>query len=83
MKKLKSRTDAAGHTPVGITELLCPECGGELKWDDYFGHIVGWNHLHNEPRIAHEGDIYRCQNEDCQMWWHALGSDELREGYPC
>ena len=60
----------------------CPDCGGDLKYDDYFGHRIGWNHFHNEPIISHEGDIYWC--EDCQEWFHVLLSDgELRAGYPC
>ena len=73
-------TESHSETHVG---MACPTCGGEVKWDDYYGHITGWNELHNEPIISHEGDIYRCQNEDCQAWSHIFGVGELQEGYPC
>jgi hypothetical protein len=61
----------------------CPTCGGELKWVDYFGRWTKWNQFRNEPVIEHEGDIYKCQNEECQECWHTLGDSELKQGYPC
>ena len=62
--------------------MNCPQCDAELDYKDYFGKKVGWNDLHNEPIISHEGDIYYC--EECEQNYYTFGNDPvLHEGYPC
>jgi len=66
----------------------CPYCGEELEYQDYFGRISGWNQFFNEPIIDHEGDIYKCLNEECESeafnyYFYDFCDDILREGYPC
>jgi hypothetical protein len=61
----------------------CPNCGGEVVWDDYYGRRIDWNRLLDAPFIEKTGDIYRCQNEDCGLYWHTVGDSDWIEGYPC
>ena len=60
----------------------CPDCGQELKYDDYFG--LG---IPGREGFRKTGDIYQCDNEDCpefqSHFYTRIGSDELNEGYPC
>jgi len=62
--------------------LECPYCETELHYDDYFGRIFP----HQDGHV--EGDIYKCLNEDCEMFEeffhaHRDNLDDIHEGYPC
>jgi hypothetical protein len=66
----------------GGREMTCPTCEQELLLIDYFGRIAS----HQDGHV--EGDIYQCENEDCesyQEYYHTHRStpDELHNGYPC
>ena len=67
----------------------CPICGNELKCIDYFGTTRYAEHYYTYPQswIEKKGDIYQCQNEECDgfqnKYWSYIDSDELHEGYPC
>jgi hypothetical protein len=67
--------------------LECPYCGAELRWDDIYGRNLRLDSFGNiKPGFIKEGEIYRCDNEDCeyQGWFHTHEDyDELHEGYPC
>lgn len=59
-----------------------PYCGEELNYDTYWGRICA----HQDGHV--EGDIYSCENEDCEMYqesFHVYRSnpDDIHEGYPC
>lgn len=61
--------------------MECPYCEKELHCHDYYG-------LGNPFRDGFEkqGDIYKCDNEDCEMYQESFytdSRDELHEGYPC
>ena len=66
--------------------MNCPYCDQELKYHDYFGHMIGWKLSLNE---IHLGDIFKCLNESCysetfSYFYHVyLNDSNLREGYPC
>lgn len=65
-----------------MSGYTCPYCGEELVHYDQFGRFCA----HQDG--VKVGDIYACLNDEdaeCyRMYWHTLvGSDELREGYPC
>lgn len=70
--------------------MECPYCGEELRWIDYYGHTRYSEHYWIYPHswIEKEGDIYQCQNEECESqvfnghFYDRCDSD-LREGYPC
>ena len=66
--------------------MECPYCQQELLWEDYFGT---WGTA-GFPGIEKKGDIYRCDNEECESeifnyLYHTylIGPDNLIEGYPC
>ena len=70
--------------------MECPYCGEELRWIDYYGRTRSSEHYWIYPHswIEKEGDIYQCQNEECEsqvfnghFYDHCDGG--LREGYPC
>jgi hypothetical protein len=71
--------------------MECPYCGNELIWNDYFGKIKHSEHywLYPQSWIEKRGDIYKCENEDCDSgvfnsFFYTYGNnDELKEGYPC
>jgi hypothetical protein len=57
----------------------CPYCGEELAWHDYYGPRV-------DGRIQKRGDIYKCENEECDAYEQHFYTDqreELHDGYPC
>lgn len=61
---------------------VCPYCGEELNWEDYYGRILS----HQDGVVL--GDIYQCKNENCEMFqeiYHTMRAegDELYQGYPC
>ena len=60
--------------------MLCPYCSHELGYHDWFGTNMGRN-----PHKT--GDIYICQNEDCeayeQHFYTRINDNELYEGFPC
>jgi len=62
-------------------DYICEHCGEPLVHEDQFGRFCA----HQDGVKC--GDIYACLNEDAdcyRTYWHTLvGSDELREGYPC
>lgn len=68
--------------------LVCPLCGEELEYHDYYGRLC----KHQDGKVL--GQIYHCpkgrqednscESENFNGTWHTReGSDELREGYPC
>lgn len=62
--------------------MECPICNKELTCIDYFGRILN----HQDGHV--EGDIYQCQNEECEGYQehyhtHRNNPDDLHEGYPC
>lgn len=64
---------------------ICPYCGEDLEYQDYYGHYLG------EDRWDVVGYIYKCNNEKCEsgafnFLFHdrcKKGDDSIREGYPC
>lgn len=69
------------HKGEGSRIMECPECGTELEWIDYFGPHQGGG------SIKKVGDIYQCQNEECDAThFHTFDSESgepLHDGYPC
>jgi len=70
--------------------MECPYCGNELIWNDYFGHMQYAQHYYEYPQswIKHEGDIYKCENENCESenfnyYFYTDPNGNLKEGYPC
>ena len=68
----------------------CPYCGEELQCIDYYGHTRYAERYWIYPRswIEKEGDIYQCQNEECESQtfnghFYDRCDGDLREGYPC
>jgi hypothetical protein len=60
--------------------MECPYCGLELIFEDYYGRGL------SEHAFEKLGDIYRCNNEDCESYreyFYTDSNDELHEGYPC
>jgi hypothetical protein len=63
--------------------MICPYCGSELEYEDYFGKYLG-----NE-RWDKKGEIYKCPNEDCESsvfnycFYTFDDKNDLYEGYPC
>jgi hypothetical protein len=60
----------------------CPICGEELNHHDVFGRLCA----HQDGKVL--GDIYRCENEDCEAqgehyYTYRDSPEELHEGYPC
>jgi hypothetical protein len=48
------------------------------------------DHYYECPQtwLKHEGDIYKCENQDCESevfnyFFYTLGNSDLKEGYPC
>lgn len=61
--------------------MNCPYCEEEMPAHDYWG--IG-NPFRSD--FVKRGDIYKCQNEECEMYGESFytdQSDELHEGYPC
>lgn len=69
---------------AGKGELMnCPECGQELEYSDYYGPMKKDNYW-TPSYIERVGDIYHCQNEECEgHHFHTDSNEELHEGYPC
>lgn len=76
--------------------MECPYCGQELSFEDTFGNrdyclnAIGYYPDYPvERNPVKGGDIYRCDNPECEMYqeyFYTLDSDEkpiLYEGYPC
>jgi len=68
--------------------MECPYCGCELKCTDYYGKRQIAEHYWQYPQswIEKEGDIFKCDNEACEMYQESFytdSRDELYEGYPC
>lgn len=70
--------------------MQCPYCGEELRCIDYYGHTKYSEHYWIYPHswIEKEGDIYQCQNEECDSQvfnghFYDRCDGDLREGYPC
>ncbi len=63
----------------------CPGCDQGLKIIDTYGRF----NVRFPGDFIKSGDIYQCENEDCDSQahnghFHTRGnSDELNEGYPC
>ena len=81
-----------------MDDLKCPYCGKELTHEDTFGNLdhclnsIGYHSdWHGERHPIKRGDIYKCENEECESqdfncYFYTLDSDvsfELYEGYPC
>jgi len=66
----------------------CPICSVDLSCIDYFGKVKYAEHYWIYPQswIEKEGDIYKCNNEDCEGFqevYHTHGnSNELHDGHP-
>jgi hypothetical protein len=63
--------------------MICPYCGAELEYEDYFGKYLGdwcWDK---------KGEIYKCPNENCESsdfnyYFYSFDDrNDLYEGYPC
>jgi hypothetical protein len=68
--------------------MNCPYCGAELTLDDYYGKTQHAEHYWIYPHswIEKEGDIFKCNNEDCGAYQETFYTDkqgDLHEGYPC
>lgn len=68
--------------------LNCPYCDEELIYQDYYGKLKHPEHYWIYPRswIERAGDIYKCENEDCEAYeqhFYTDQNDDLYEGYPC
>lgn len=60
--------------------MNCPECDTQLICADIYGFYKGRGHWDKN------GDIYKCQNEDCDYFDEYFYTDKLggiRYGYPC
>ena len=62
--------------------MKCAICNKDLTCIDYFGRIL----KHQDGHV--EGDIYQCQNEECEGYQehyhtHRNNPDDLHGGYPC
>lgn len=81
-----------------VTELLersyylmeCPYCNKELNCVDYYGYTRYSEHYWIYPHswIEKEGDIFQCDNEECQSqcfsgYFYDKNDEYLIEGYPC
>lgn len=67
-----------------LIHVLCPCCGKELEWVDFFGknkdsEIMGIDKCGN-------GNVYKCVNETCtaygNYYWAYSYNGTLHEGYP-
>ena len=68
--------------------MECPYCGEEMVCDDYYGRRVYAEHYYTYPQswIEKEGDVYKCNNEECEAYQQSFYDDSkgnLYEGYPC
>jgi len=71
--------------------MICPYCDSDLSYQDeyyigrpeYFYGTAG-NGIHYPSTKKHLGDIFKCKNEECEMFeqhFHT-SNGELKEGYP-
>lgn len=61
--------------------MECPYCERELNLHDYYG--IG---IPTRSDFRKIGDIYKCDNEDCETYQECFYTDpsgNLYEGYPC
>lgn len=61
--------------------MECPYCEEELQYHDYYGFGNPYG-----PQFVKQGDIYKCDNDSCEMYeehFYTDKQDELHEGYPC
>ena len=70
--------------------MECPYCEQELNWHDYYGKKKYADHYYIYPQswIEKEGDIYKCENEECESGcfnylFYTDKRGNLHEGYPC
>ena len=69
--------------------LVCPNCGEELKYYDYFGKVKHADHyyLHPQSWIEKTGEIFKCINENCDSfdeYFYSYNNDNIvHSGYPC
>jgi hypothetical protein len=68
--------------------MECLGCNIELKCIDYYGKIKHANNYYTYPQswIEKEGDIFKCENEECEFYDEYFYSDKqnnLKQGYPC
>ena len=67
--------------------MECPYCGNKLHYHDYYGKNLRLDSF-DKPKsgFVKSGDIYRCDNEDCEMfdeYFYTYEGSDLQEGYPC
>lgn len=73
--------------------MECPYCNGNLSYqDEYFMgrpesfYGTAANGIHYTSTKIHLGDIYKCKNEECEVYEQHFYTDNrgnLNEGYPC
>lgn len=67
--------------------MECPYCETDLTCTDFYGRNLRLDSLDRvKDGFEKEGDIFRCDNEDCEMYEESFYTDrfdELHDGYPC
>lgn len=68
--------------------MECPYCDEELHCEDYYytGNLSAYEKGYNNSGFQKLGDIYKCDNEECEMYQESFYTDlqdNLHEGYPC
>jgi hypothetical protein len=73
--------------------MECPYCEQELHYHDTYGtgrheyyYGTAANGIHYPSTWKKLGDIYKCENEECEAFEQHFYTDErdnLHEGYPC
>lgn len=61
--------------------MECIYCEEELSVHDYYGYGNPFS-----SNFKKEGDIYKCENEECEAYeghFYTDRQDNLHEGYPC
>lgn len=68
--------------------MECPYCEEELHCNYYYytGNLAAYEKGDSNSGFQKLGDIYKCDNEECEMYQESFytdSQDELYEGYPC
>ncbi len=67
--------------------MECLYCQQELTCEDFYGKNLRLDNLGKiKEGFIKTGDIYRCQNEECDYFDEHFYTDSqgnLHEGYPC